>query len=89
MQRRPERTADDRLLDHQTFTKIVMGAALGIIVYFTMNQKTSQETPLARRSEFLNGKRSQMTLCAPPFKREIENLDKSKYKIQNYAFYKI
>ena len=62
-----------------------MGAALGIIVYFTMNQKTSQETPLARRSEFLNGKRSQMTLCAPPFKREIENLDKSKYKIQNHG----
>ena len=73
--RRPERAAGNGVwLDHQAWTKIVMGACLGIIVYYQMQSKSNKEVPLAKNSEFLNGKRSQVSICAPIFKREIENL---------------
>ena len=39
-----------------------------------MTSKSNKEVPLAKNSEFLNGKRSQVSMCAPIFKREIENL---------------
>ena len=74
-QRRPERTGDGTLLDHQAWTKIVMAGMVGIIVYVTIHQKTDHhETPLAKQSEFLNGKRSQNSLCPPSYKTEIKNL---------------
>ena len=74
-QRRPERTGDGTLLDHQAWTKIVMAGMVGIIVYVTINQKTDHhETPLAKQSEFLNGKRSQNSLCPPSYKAEIKKL---------------
>lgn len=73
-QKRPERSADGTWLDHQAWTKIVMAGALGIVVYFALHRPTSHETPLAKRSEFLNGKRSQNSLCAPPYKAEIQKL---------------
>ena len=72
--KRPDRSADGTWLDHQAWTKIVMAAGLGIIVYFTLNRPASHETPLAKSHEFLNGKRSQNSLCAPAFKTEIKKL---------------
>ena len=93
--RRPERVGNGVWLDHQTWTKIVMGACLGIIVYFQMTSKSNKEVPLAKNSEFLNGKRSQVSMCAPIFKREIENLgnpskdniDIKKEESQKIAFF--
>ena len=73
-QRRPERTGDGTMLDHQAWTKIVMAGMVGIIVYFTIHQKTDHETPLAKQGEFLNGKRSQNSLCPPSYKTEIQKL---------------
>ena len=73
-QKRPERTGDGTWLDHQAWTKIVMAGMIGIIVYFTIHRPTNQETPLARQSEFLNGKRSQNSLCPPSYKNEIQKL---------------
>lgn len=77
-QKRPERTGDGTWMDHQVWTKIVMGAALGIVLYFTITRPTSYETPLAKRSEFLNGKRSQNSLCAPSYKAEISKIGAEK-----------
>ena len=51
-----------------------MGFAAMIVVYFTMNKQGTYETPLAKRTEFLNGKRSQNSLCAPSYKEEIKRL---------------
>ena len=73
-QKRPERTGDGTWLDHQAWTKIVMAGMIGIIVYFTIHRPTNQETPLARQGEFLNGKRSQNSLCPPSYKNEIQKL---------------
>ena len=72
--KRPDRSADGSWLDHQAWTKIVMAAGLGIIVYFTINREVSYETPLAKQKDFLNGKRSQNSLCAPAYKAEIKKL---------------
>ena len=72
--KRPDRSADGSWLDHQAWTKIVMAAGLGIIVYFTINREVSHETPLAKQKDFLNGKRSQNSLCAPSYKAEIKKL---------------
>ena len=52
-----------------------MAAGLGIIVYFTINRPVSHETPLAKQKDFLNGKRSQNSLCAPAYKAEIKRLN--------------
>ena len=75
MQKRPERSADGTWIDHQTWTKLVMAPMLGLVVYYSiMNRHSSHETPLAKMSEFLEEKRSQASLCAPSYKREIESL---------------
>ena len=80
LQKRPERTGDGTWLDHQAWTKIVMAGMIGIIVYFTIHRPANHETPLAKQSEFLNGKRSQNTVCPPSYKNEIQNLgNESKY----------
>ena len=57
-----------------------MAGMIGIIVYFTIHRPVNHETPLAKQSEFLNGKRSQNTVCPPSYKNEIQNLgNESKY----------
>ena len=71
LQKRPERTGDGTWLDHQAWTKIVMAGMIGIIVYFTIHRPANHETPLAKQSEFLNGKRSQNT---PEFLKEGQRL---------------
>lgn len=78
LQKRPERTGDGTWLDHQAWTKIVIAGMIGIIVYFTIHRPANHETPLAKQSEFLNGKRSQNTVCPPAYKVEIQNLGNEK-----------
>ena len=52
--RRPERAAGNGVwLDHQAWTKIVMGACLGIIVYYQMQSKSNKEVPIAPRRKIL------------------------------------
>ena len=86
LQKRPERTGDGTWLDHQAWTKIVMAGMIGIIVYFTIHRPANHETPLAKQSEFLNGKRSQNTVCPPSYKTEIQNLGNESKYIANLPF---
>ena len=87
LQKRPERTGDGTWLDHQAWTKIVMAGMIGIIVYFTIHRPANHETPLAKQSEFLNGKRSQNTVCPPSYKTEIQNLgNESKYYLNAFKY---
>ena len=90
LQKRPERTGDGTWLDHQAWTKIVMAGMIGIIVYFTIHRPANHETPLAKQSEFLNGKRSQNTVCPPSYKTEIQNLgNESKYISSQSSFHEL
>lgn len=64
----------DTKLTHQTLTKIVTIVAVVVVGYFASSKKGGSETPLAKSDEIIEQKRFQNSLCAPSFKKEIEDL---------------
>jgi len=66
-------TGENSVLPHAWWARIVMAASIAFIVYWTARPAITH-TVMAKQGEVLDPKRFQNSLCAPSFKREIENL---------------
>ena len=66
-------SGENSVLPHAWWARIVMAASIAFIVYWTAKPSVTH-TVMAKQGEVLDPKRYQNSLCAPSFKREIENL---------------
>jgi hypothetical protein len=66
-------TADGSMLPHAWWSRIVMVGCIAFIVYFSAKPPVGH-TVMAKQGEFLEEKRYQNGLCAPSFKKGIEDL---------------
>jgi hypothetical protein len=76
--KRPESGADETILPHQAWARMVMVLAAVVVVYFGGHNLAgpggSGRTVMARGSEALDDKRYQNLLCAPSYRKEIKDL---------------
>jgi len=73
LNKNPSLTGENSILPHAWWARIVMAASIAFIVYWTARPPVTY-TVMAKQGEVLNPKRYQNSLCAPSFKKEIENL---------------
>ena len=71
----PEKTADLTKLPHDKFARIVMFAGVIIVaLYFHSTRDVKSKAVMAKQSEVIEEKRYHQLLCAPSFKKEIQDL---------------
>jgi len=71
----PKLTDKDEIISHKFLAKLVIGAGAIIYLIYRKMHAADDIVPLARVEEMVDEKRYQQFMCAPAYKKEIQNLE--------------